>query len=158
MKRPLAFRSARGFTLVLAIFLLVSLAGIAAFLLTVSSLQQESVVADEQGARAYQAARAGAEWAAYQIMQNSAGAFAVACNGAASCTAGTTGSATQTLTLAGGLNGFTSSVQCSGSGHTEGSATVCVYAITSTGCNQGSCPGTAGTTYVERQIRLTLTN
>ena len=45
----------RGFSLILAIFLLVSLAALGAYLLTISTLQQESSAADELGARAYQA-------------------------------------------------------------------------------------------------------
>ncbi len=139
----------RGFSLVLAVFLLVSLAAMGAYLLTVSGLQQESVIADEQGTRAYQSARTGVEWAAYQILRTPGGAFATACNA---------GPTSQTLTLAGGLSGYAASVACSSSVHTEGATSVRVYAVTSTGCNRASCPGATGAEYVERQLQLTLTN
>ncbi len=128
-----------GFSLILALFLLVSLAGMGVFLLTVSTLQQESVAADEQGARAYQAARAGIDWGAYRVLRDGACASTV-------------------LTLAGGLSGFTAQVTCVNTGSfAEGGATVTVYRITSNGCNQAACPGTAGPGYVERELQVTLT-
>jgi MSHA biogenesis protein MshP len=139
--------------MILALFLLVSLAGIGAFLLTISTLQQESITADEQGARAYQAARTGLDWATYQILQDPGGAFTLACN---------SGSAAQNLTLSGGLAGFHTEIACQGSGpFIEGAASVRVYRVTATGCNRSPClaPGTPGLpTYVDRQLQITLTN
>ncbi|MGH8637940.1 MAG: agglutinin biogenesis protein MshP, partial [Burkholderiales bacterium] len=64
-------RRARGFALVLAVFLLVSLAAIGAYLLSVSNVQVETGIRDEQAARAYQAARAGLEWGAYRVLSAS---------------------------------------------------------------------------------------
>jgi MSHA biogenesis protein MshP len=55
-----------GAGLVTAIFLLVVLAGLAVALVTIFSTQRQSSSLDEQGARAYQAARAGIEWALFQ--------------------------------------------------------------------------------------------
>ncbi|MET0982443.1 MAG: agglutinin biogenesis protein MshP [Telluria sp.] len=55
-----------GAGLVTAIFLLVVLAGLAVALVTVFGTQRQSAALDEQGARAYQAARAGVEWALFQ--------------------------------------------------------------------------------------------
>lgn len=55
-----------GAGLVTAIFLLVVLAGLAAALVTLAGTQRQSAALDEQGARAYQAARAGIEWALFQ--------------------------------------------------------------------------------------------
>jgi len=63
-------RRARGFALILAVFLIVSLAAVGTYLLTVSNVQVETGVMDEQGARAYQAARTGIEWGAYQVLRN----------------------------------------------------------------------------------------
>ncbi|MBI4808362.1 MAG: agglutinin biogenesis protein MshP [Nitrosomonadales bacterium] len=57
----------RGFSLVSAIFLLVVLAGLGAAMVTFSTSQHQSQALDVLGSRAYQAAHAGVEWAAYNI-------------------------------------------------------------------------------------------
>jgi Tfp pilus assembly protein PilX len=62
------FSMQSGFLLVTAIFLLVVLAALGAFILTISGTQQTSSALDVQGSRAYQAARAGIEWASYQLL------------------------------------------------------------------------------------------
>ena len=139
----------RGFALVLAVFLLVSLAAMGAYLLTVSGLQQEAGIADEQGTRAYQAARTGIDWAAYQVLRSPGGAFATNCSA---------GAVSQTLALAGGLAGFAATIACTSTVHVEGATSVRVYAITATACNRASCPGTAGAEYVERQLQLSVTD
>jgi len=61
-------KSQSGFLLVTAIFLLVILAALGAFILTISGTQQTSSALDVQGSRAYQAARAGIDWASYQLL------------------------------------------------------------------------------------------
>jgi MSHA biogenesis protein MshP len=58
----------RGFVLPSAIFLLVILAALAVFLVNISTSQSMRSVQDVQGTRAYHAARAGAEWALYQVL------------------------------------------------------------------------------------------
>jgi MSHA biogenesis protein MshP len=137
MMRPL--QRARGFALILALFLIVSLAAVGAYMITVSNVQVETGVMDEQGARAYQAARAGLEWGAYQVLRNS------------SCL-------TQNFALTGNLTGFRTEVACTAYGpETEGAVSVGVFRITATGCNAGACTG-GGATYVERQLQLTVTN
>lgn len=60
----------RGFSLVTAIFLLVVLAGLGAAMVTFSVGQNQSQAMDVLGSRAYQAANAGIEWAAYNIAKN----------------------------------------------------------------------------------------
>ena len=57
----------RGFSLVSAIFLLVVLAGLGAAMATFSASQNRNFAMDVLGSRAYQAAQAGVEWAAYNI-------------------------------------------------------------------------------------------
>lgn len=64
--------SERGFSLVSAIFLLVVIAALGTFAVTLSTSQQQSAALDVLGSRAYQAARAGIEWGAYQVLVNSA--------------------------------------------------------------------------------------
>lgn len=136
-------KRAQGFALVLALFLIVSLAAIGGYLLTVSNVQVESGIMDEQGARAYQAARAGLEWGAYQVLQ------------ASSCP-GTT-----TFAFPSGpgyeLQGFSATVTCTAFGaESEGGGTVSTFRITSTGCNATPCPGAAVPGYAERQLMLTV--
>ena len=58
----------RGFVLPSAIFLLVILASLAAFLVHVASLQQSTSVQDVLGTRAWHAAQAGIEWGLYQVL------------------------------------------------------------------------------------------
>ncbi len=52
----------RGFAAIAAIFLVVGLAALAAFMVTFSNTQQLTSAQDVQGSRAYWAARAGLEW------------------------------------------------------------------------------------------------
>jgi len=133
MKRPL--RRTRGFALILALFLIVSLAAIGAYLLSVSNVQVESGVMDEQGARAYQAARAGLDWGAYRVLRD------------ATCDPPTTIP----------LSGFFAEVSCTQYGpENEGGTAVTTYRIVSTGCNATPCSGGSGATYVERQLQLTV--
>jgi len=121
-----------GFAIVTAIFLLVILGGLAAFMVTVSTAMHTSSALDVQGARAYQAARAGIEWGAYQVLVP------------ASCAASTTLPA-----LGGSLAGFTTTVTCSQSAHDEGGTPVTAYLITATATF--GAPGNAD--YVERQLQ-----
>ena len=68
-------RAQRGFSLVSAIFLLVVLAALGAAMVTFSTAQNQSLAMDVLGSRAYQAANAGIEWAAYRIESGSGGSF-----------------------------------------------------------------------------------
>jgi MSHA biogenesis protein MshP len=125
-----------GFAIVTAIFLLVILGGLAAFIVTVSTAMHTASAIDLQGARAYQAARAGIEWGAYQAL-----APAPSCAGATTLPA-----------LGGSLAGFTTTVTCSQSVHTEGAATVTTYQVTST-----ATFGAAGSAdFMERQLQARL--
>jgi MSHA biogenesis protein MshP len=133
-------KRARGFALIMAVFLIVTLAALGTYLLTVSNVQVETGLMDEQGARAYQAARTGLEWGAYQVLRNS------------SCVAGPTGFA-----LAGNLAGFRTEVACTAFGtETEAGASVSTFLVTSTGCNAATCSAAPSATYVERQLQLTV--
>ena len=144
----------KGFMLMAALFLIVTLAAIGMYLVTVSTGQIEAASQDEQGARAYQAARAGIDWGAFQVLRNSTGTFA-----ATTCTAG--GSQTLTLGTLGAPSGaspFRSTVACSHSTEPEDNSTVDIYVLVATGCNRAACPATTpDSTYVERQLQLILT-
>src|SRR5712691_5328604 len=97
-------RRVRGFSVAAAIFLLVVLAALAAFMLTVGGLQQTSSTLDLQSTKVYQAARAGIEWAVYQALRNN------------SCAASTS------FALPGALSEFTVTVQCTETAYDEISA------------------------------------
>jgi MSHA biogenesis protein MshP len=140
----------RGFVLMAAVFLIVVFAAIGAYLVTVASGQVEAASQDEQGTRAYLAARAGIDWGAYQLLRDPAGSFAT--------TTCTTPLASQTLTL-GALGGpagdsFLASIACTRSTEAEGGATIEVFLITSTGCNRVACTASGDAGYVERQLQL----
>lgn len=66
MIKPSPNRAARGFAVITAIFLLVILTALGVGMLMFSRAQQASSSYDVQGSRAYQAARAGIEWALYR--------------------------------------------------------------------------------------------
>ncbi len=134
----------RGFSLVSAIFLLVVIAALGAFSLTLSSTQQQSAALDVQGSRAYQAARAGIEWGAFQVRQAPAAAFA------ANCRAGETAQALAAGTLANTLAPFTVNVGCVSVPAVEGASAFSIYTITSI-ATRGT-PG--GPDYVERQLQV----
>jgi MSHA biogenesis protein MshP len=137
-----------GFTIVSAIFILVVLAALAAFIAVISTTQQIGSALDVQGARAYQAAKAGIEWGTYQVWSLNPTRNAGNCP--ATPTTLTFPAAASTLTA------FTVTVQCIATPGTSGGPTV--YSITATACNSGgACPGAAGNAgYIERQITVTL--
>lgn len=135
----------RGFAILSAIFILVVLAALGAFILSISSQQQIGSALDVQGVRAYQAARAGIEWGLYQqlplVRANPTG---TACN------------ANGTFQVF----GFTVTVSCDNPtvASTHGAPTV--FTIVSTACNQpdgADCPNTnnPGNLYVERRLTVT---
>jgi MSHA biogenesis protein MshP len=130
---------ARGFLLPAAIFLLVILGGLGAYAINLSTTQNATSLQDVQGARAYQIARAGVEWAAYQ-------ALAPATANLGSCP-------TSPSTLS--IDGLSVTVTCTRSADyfEQGSDhTIAMYNIVST-----ASFGAAGSAnYVERQIQVTL--
>lgn len=153
-------RRPRGFSLVTAVFLIVVLALLGSCIVTVVTLQQQSQMSDIAGNHAYQAARAGIEWAAHQTLDPNHTLNAASC--AVPAMPACPGGGTTHLaagTLAGSLGGFTVTVTCERTQSTEGNRSIWVYSIESTACNQpngGSCLGTtpqAG--YVERRITAT---
>jgi len=125
-----------GFVLPAAIFLLVILGALGAYMVSLSRTSHISNVLDIQGGRAYQAARTGIEWAAWQVVQNPTPL----------CTAAPT-----TLAFPPGmLASFTVIVSCAPSGpHTDGADSVTVYQVTST----ATAGLVGGVDYVERQIQ-----
>ena len=102
--------SQKGFSIVTALFILLVLAVLGGFMVTLSGVQSRTTLWALQGARAYQAARAGVEWGGYQALVNG------------SCDASTA--------LA--VDSFNVSLSCQAQGPiTEGGQTYFVYQLTS---------------------------
>ena len=118
--------SQRGFAIVAAIFLLVTLAALGAFMLTFSNTQHLTSAQDVQGSRAYWVARTGLEW------------------GIASSTATCPASPT-TLTI----NTFTVVISCIMRTYTEAGAPVNLLQFTSTATSAGAV-GSVG--FIERSL------
>lgn len=152
-------RSSRGFVLMAAIFLIVTFAAIGAYLVTIATGQVEAASQDEQGTRAYLAARAGVDWAAYQLLRRATVPPAIASDFGPTCVATNAASATLTLGALGGPAGgdsFRASVACARSTEVEGGVTIEIFLITSTACNRAACAATGDAGYVERQLQLVL--
>lgn len=131
----------RGFALPSAIFLLVVLAMLGVAVMHVSTTQHVGSALDVEGARAYQAARAGIEWGLYRKLREGS------CDAQSSFTP-----------AAATLQGFTVTITCADFPDANGGPTVTL--ITATACNQpsgGACPNTTNpdTGYVERRLDVT---
>ena len=137
-----------GFSLISAIFLLVVVTLLGAYVATLSTNQHIAEALDVEGARAYQAARAGVDWGAWQILQAPAGGFRTSCDGATYAAP-----FSQPLAgLAGTLSGFAVQVQCGSAATTEAGTNVRVYRMTVT-----ASKGNLGSLfYVERQLQALL--
>jgi MSHA biogenesis protein MshP len=129
----------QGFLLPAAIFILVILAALGAYALNITSVQQSTSLQDTQGTRAYQAARTGVEWAAYQVL-NPGSSTLVNCPASPSVL---------------NIDNFAVTVTCSRSAnyYEQGSDhTIAMYDISST-----ARFGATGTlNYIDRQIQLTV--
>jgi MSHA biogenesis protein MshP len=162
----------RGFAIVSAIFILVVLAALGAFIVSVSTNQHVGSALDIQGVRAYQAARAGIEWGIYQVQATPAYNFSygnpATIVGAASpnlrkCPGGISPSTDSFNPGAATLAAFTVTVTCTET--IDGSGGPSIYSITATACNQPNaaeplCPNTttlnAGFDYIERRLDVSL--
>src|SRR6266480_3790533 len=164
-----------GFGIIAAIFLLVVLTLLATFIASVTGMQQSSGQLDVLGVRAYQSARAGIEWGAYQVLDPNNTLNATDCTGTPTkptmpvCPGGGTYDL-PAGTLFGSLSPFTVSVCCTlttpdalngNRSTTEGNRSIWVYQLVVDACNQptgSSCPNTGTPTsgYVSRQITAVL--
>ena len=121
----------RGFAAIAAVFLVVALAALGAFMVSMSNTQQLTSAQDFQGTRAYWAARAGLEWGISSA------------NAATACPASPT-----TLTV----DGFSVVVTCGVASFTEAGAAVKLIQLSSV-----AAVGTVGTIgYVERSVSASL--
>lgn len=133
MSRTVA-RSARGFAVMTAIFLIVVLGLLGTVIVSLATTQSIDSVRDLRGSQAYFAAKAGLEWGVYRVLQGGG-----ACSGSSTVPA-----------LAGSASGFTVTVTCAASAPVdEAGSSVTVYQITSTAAR-----GALGAPdYAERQLQ-----
>ncbi|HEY8158300.1 MAG TPA: hypothetical protein VIF10_06305 [Methylobacter sp.] len=130
-----------GFSLIMAIFLIVVLGGIAVFIGRVSTMQHHSSALDEEGAMAYQAARAGIEWGVYRAIVIDDGSGS-SCSSAFTLPIHITATSTVNYSV---------TVACTSTPATEGSTAIGVYQIIATARNTA-----AGNFAVERQLSATV--
>ncbi|MDP1656891.1 MAG: hypothetical protein Q8K45_01025 [Rubrivivax sp.] len=132
MKSP---SKSRGVAVISAIFLLVVLAALGAFMVTFSNTQQLTSAQDVRGTQAYWAARAGLDWAIPQVIANN------------SCPA-----ALSTFVV----NNFEVQTSCSTSSFNEG-VTATLVNITALACQPGPCgSGVGSLSYVERSVSASI--
>lgn len=135
-------RPPRGAALVTAIFLLVVLAALGAYMVTLSGVQTVTTSQSLQAARAYVGARAGLDWAIHRAVGPAAGSGLCAASAAFTPTGN-------------GLTGVSVAVTCSttpGATYSRGITSYYIYYLTSAGTY-----GTAGTPdYVERKLEATV--
>jgi MSHA biogenesis protein MshP len=131
-----------GVSVIAAVFLLLLMASLAAFMTSLISVSHSNLAADIGGERAYQAARAGVEWGMYQLDPN-----------AASSTLPTCASAAGTLTT---IPNHSVVVTCTAypsdsTSYSEGSKSIRIFRIIAKASATGAkAPG------VERQIEVTV--
>lgn len=124
----------RGVSIITGIFLLLLMSVLAAVIANVVSTAHVNQAADIGGARAYQAARAGAEWGMFQLDPNAQSA------GLPACVSGTAN-----------VPGHTVTVTCQSWDATEGTRQLRIYRITSQASATGvKAPG------IERQVEVTV--
>ena len=139
-------RKPTGFVLPAAIFLLLALGALAAYLSNVSQINLAMNNLELEGERAYWAAQSGAEAGIYQAAVDGD------CN-------------TQDIAFAGELSRFVATVTCVQTNANEGGRSIRIFQITSVACNDPlavspRCPNGASASpeYVERQIRAMVEN
>lgn len=155
---PMRCRLQHGFSIVTAIFLIVVLAALGVLIVSVTGIQQSSQALDVQGVRAYQAAKAGIEWGAFQVLDPNNTLNPATCSPVVM--PGCPAASTTLPALAQSLATFTVTVACTdnvAAAVTEANRSIATYEIISTACNQPPCPNPAPAVgYVERRLTATL--
>lgn len=132
----------RGFAAIAAIFLVVVLAALGAFMLTFSNTQQLTSAQDVQGSRAYWAARAGLEWVIAGVVATAPVFPAVL--PLATC---------PVTTPPASVGGFTLVITCTPQAYTEAGVTVTIFQFTSVASSAGVV-GSVG--FIERSVSASM--
>lgn len=136
MRKVSPCRAKSGFALAAALGLLAVCSVLGLFFLKMFTLGQEDAARDASSERAYQAARAGGEYAAYQSL------VVGACS-------------SSSVSLA-AFADLTVALACQRSVTAEAGAAVNVDTWTVIACSAASCPGSPSSSYVERRLRLVI--
>jgi MSHA biogenesis protein MshP len=151
----------RGIAIVSAIFILLVLAILGAFVVRISTAQHTTSTLDMQSARVYQAARAGIEWGLYQVNVLGRGVppFTALNTTGTACPGGTSSSTSSFSPTPVSMTGMAVTVTCNS--YTDGGGAPVVYRIVATACNQpvsSACPNTTtlNELYVERRLEVLL--
>jgi len=133
----------RGFTLVMAIFIIVILATLMGYMVSLSGTNRATSVLALQGARAYEGARSGIEWGIQQAFTTPA----TMCSAAPGTTT--------TFPLSGpGLTDFSVTVTCDSTTHVEKTTTLTVFHLVALATYSSyGLPD-----YVSRQLEATVSN
>lgn len=134
MKRRASLQ--QGFAAIAAVFIVVVLAALGAFMVTLSNTQQLTAAQDVLGSRAYWAARAGLDWGIPQVMANNACPAALA-----------------TFVV----DDFNLEVSCEATPYDDEGNTVTMIRLTSLACTQSPCgTGVGSMSYVERSVSASI--
>lgn len=125
----------RGVSLITGIFLLLLMSVLAAALVSIVSTAHLNAAADIDGIRAYQAARAGAEWGMFQLDPNASGAARPPCFPVSTPP----------------VPGHVVTVTCASNDYTEGGRNIRIYRITSL-----AVPNAARPPGIERLVEVTV--
>ena len=136
-------RSQMGFAAIAALVVLVLLAALGSFLLTISNTAHLTSAQDIQGSRAYWAARGGLEWAIASVEASAPVAPAV--SPPATCPVAAAPVA---------LDGFALVVTCLGQAYSEAGATVRMFRLTSVASTSGAAVGSPG--FIERSVSASM--
>jgi MSHA biogenesis protein MshP len=140
--RMLMPKPQQGFAAIAAIFLVVVLAALGAFMVTFSNTQQLTSAQDIQGSRAYWAARAGLEWGIGTV---------------AAVAVPSTLSASDCSTPVGtplAIDGFSVAVTCSIPTYSEAGTNKYLFQFQSIASTDGGTPGSLG--YTERSLSASM--
>lgn len=164
--RKQLLKAEQGFAIVTALFILVVLAALGGFIISVSTSQHMGSAMDVQGVRAYEAARSGVEWGLYQAHASANYNFSygtgVPAVGAASPDLRACPTSPSSFNPAAAtLSGFAVTVTCTRT--TDASSGPASYAVSAVACNQpvtgwtattAACPNTSNPSanYVERRV------
>lgn len=134
-------RQQRGFSAILMIALIVLVAGMLSYAVTVTSAAHDSTARELASARVMRAAQSGLEWGQFRVRPGVAPLCAASSN----------------ITVPYSSGALAVTVTCTANGpYTEGAATVSRYQFTATACTPaagGACPNAAGgSDYAEAQV------
>lgn len=138
-----ATRPQHGFAVIAAMFLLVGLAALGSFMVTISNTSHLNSAQDLQGSRAYWAARGGLEWGLAAV--SATAPVAPAAGPPAEC---------PTTSAPARLDGFALVVTCAVSVYGEAGADVRIFRLRSVASSVDAAVGSRG--FVERSVSATL--